>query len=85
MKGSDFILILFVASEMKAATINKYGDQSVLTDGDIERPKPGSDEILVRNSAVAANPVACEIRNGLGEMFRLHLPIVSRLRNGRHD
>jgi NADPH:quinone reductase-like Zn-dependent oxidoreductase len=70
---------------MKAVTINKYGDQSVLTYGDIERPNPRSDEILVRNSAVAVNPVDWEIRNGLGEMFRLHLPIVSRLRNRRHD
>jgi NADPH:quinone reductase-like Zn-dependent oxidoreductase len=47
---------------MKAVTINKYGDQSVY--GDIERPKPGLDEILVRNSAVAVNPVDWEVRNG---------------------
>ena len=61
---------------MKAVTISKYGDQSVLTYGNIERPKPGSDEMLVHNRAVAVNPVDWKIRNGLGEMFGLQLPIV---------
>jgi NADPH:quinone reductase-like Zn-dependent oxidoreductase len=61
---------------MKAVTISKYGNQSVLTYGDVERPKPKSDEILVRNRAVAVNPVDWKIRNGLGEMFGLRLPIV---------
>src|ERR1700757_2522357 len=61
---------------MKAVTISKYGDQSVLTYTDIERPKPKSDEMLVHNRAAAVNPVDWKIRNGLGEMFGLHLPIV---------
>jgi NADPH:quinone reductase-like Zn-dependent oxidoreductase len=61
---------------MRAVTISKYGDQSVLTYGDIERPKPKPDEILVHNRAVAVNPVDWKIRNGLGEMFGLQLPIV---------
>jgi NADPH:quinone reductase-like Zn-dependent oxidoreductase len=61
---------------MKAVTISKYGDQSVLTYADIERPKPKSDEILVHNAAAAVNPVDWKIRNGLGEMFGLQLPIV---------
>jgi NADPH:quinone reductase-like Zn-dependent oxidoreductase len=61
---------------MKAVTISKYGDQSVLTYGEIERPKPKSDEILVHNRAVAVNPVDWKIRDGLGEMFGLQLPIV---------
>ena len=61
---------------MKAVTINKYGDQGVLTYTDIERPKPKSDEILVHNAAAAVNPVDWKIRNGLGEMFGLRLPIV---------
>ena len=52
--------------ELKAVTISKYGDQSVLTYGDIKRPKPKSDEILVHNRAVALNPVDWKIRNGLG-------------------
>jgi NADPH:quinone reductase-like Zn-dependent oxidoreductase len=62
--------------KMKAVTISKYGDQSVLTYGDIERPKPKTDEILVHNRAIAVNPVDWKIRDGLGEMFGLQLPIV---------
>jgi NADPH:quinone reductase-like Zn-dependent oxidoreductase len=61
---------------MKAVTISKYGDQSVLIYGEIERPKPKSGEILVHNRAVAVNPVDWKIRNGLGEMFGLQLPFV---------
>lgn len=61
---------------MKAVTISKYGDQSVLNYTDIERPKPKADEILVHNFAAAVNPVDWKIRDGLGEMFGLHLPIV---------
>jgi NADPH:quinone reductase-like Zn-dependent oxidoreductase len=61
---------------MKAVTISKYGDQSVLTYANIERPKPKSDEILVQNSAAAVNPVDWKIRSGLGEVFGLQLPIV---------
>jgi NADPH:quinone reductase-like Zn-dependent oxidoreductase len=61
---------------MKAVTVSKYGDQSVLTYVDIERPKPKSDEILVHNGAAAVNPVDWKIRDGLGEMFGLQLPIV---------
>jgi NADPH:quinone reductase-like Zn-dependent oxidoreductase len=61
---------------MKAVTISEYGDQSVLTYADIERPKPKSDEILVHNGAAAVNPVDWKIRNGLGEMFGSQLPIV---------
>ena len=61
---------------MKAVTISKYGDQSVLTYTDIERPKPESDEILVHTRVAAVNPVDWKIRKGLGEMFGLRLPIV---------
>src|SRR6201997_1553717 len=61
---------------MKAVTISKYGDESVLTYANIERPKPKSDEVLVHNSAAAVNPVDWKIRDGLGEMFGLKLPIV---------
>ena len=66
--------------EMKAVTISKYGDQSVLTYGDIKRPKPKSDEILVHNRAVAVNPVDWKIRNGLGEMFGLRLCLAAKSR-----
>ena len=54
---------------MKAVTISRYGDQSVLTYGDVERPEPKSGEVLVQTRAAAVNPVDWKIRDGLGEMF----------------
>jgi NADPH:quinone reductase-like Zn-dependent oxidoreductase len=61
---------------MKAVTISQYGDQSVLTYVDIERPEPKSDEVLVQTRAAAVNPVDWKIRDGMGETFGLQLPIV---------
>ena len=61
---------------MKAVTISQYGDRSVLTYTDVECPEPKSDEVLVQTRAAAVNPVDWKIREGLGEMFGLHLPIV---------
>ena len=61
---------------MKAVTISEYGDRSVLTYTDVEWPEPKSDEVLVQTRAAAVNPVDWKIRDGLGEMFGLQLPIV---------
>jgi NADPH:quinone reductase-like Zn-dependent oxidoreductase len=61
---------------MKAVTINQYGDQSVLSYTEVERPEPKSDEVLVHTRAAAVNPVDWKIRDGLGEIFGLQLPIV---------
>ncbi len=61
---------------MKAVKINNYGDESVLNYTETERPKPTADEILVKVHAAGVNPVDWKIRNGLGEMFGLTLPII---------
>ena len=61
---------------MKAVIIGEYGDRSVLTYTDVERPEPKSDEVLVQTRAAAVNPVDWKIRYGMGEMFGLQLPIV---------
>ncbi len=61
---------------MKAVTINQYGDQNVLTYTEVERPEPKSDEVLVHTRAAAVNPVDWKIRDGMGEIFGLQLPIV---------
>jgi len=61
---------------MKAVAISQYGDQNVLTYSEVERPEPKSDEVLVHNRAAAVNPVDWKIRDGMGEMLGLQLPIV---------
>jgi NADPH:quinone reductase-like Zn-dependent oxidoreductase len=61
---------------MKAVTISQYGDHSVLTYADVERPELKSDEVLVQTRAAAVNPVDWKIRDGMGEMFGLKLPII---------
>jgi NADPH:quinone reductase-like Zn-dependent oxidoreductase len=61
---------------MKAVVINKYGDESVLNYTDVERPEPQADEVLIRVRAAGVNPADWKIRDGMGEMFGLKLPLV---------
>lgn len=61
---------------MKAIMINEYGDESVLNYTDVERPEPQNDEVLIKVHASAVNAVDWKIRDGLGEMFGLKLPMV---------
>ena len=61
---------------MKAVTINEYGDESVLKYTDVTRPKPKTDEILVKVHTAAVNPADWKIRDGMGEMFGFKLPLV---------
>lgn len=56
--------------------INEYGDKNVLNYTDVECPEPKADEVLVKIHVAAVNPVDWKIRNGLGEMFGLKLPII---------
>lgn len=50
---------------MKAAYINRYGGPWVLQVGDLPRPVPGPDDLLVRVHAASVNPVDHKIRAGL--------------------
>jgi NADPH:quinone reductase-like Zn-dependent oxidoreductase len=57
--------------------IPKYGSPDVFEFGEIDTPKPTSDQILVRVKSSSVNPVDCGIRAGLLKSFvQLKLPAV---------
>ena len=61
---------------MKAVRIKRYGNEEVVELADVERPTPGENQLLVKVRAAAVNPVDWKIRDGLGEMFGLKLPVI---------
>jgi NADPH:quinone reductase-like Zn-dependent oxidoreductase len=61
---------------MKAIKINEYGDESVLKYEEVEKPEPKADEILVKVKISSVNPVDWKIRDGMGEMFGMKLPMI---------
>lgn len=56
---------------MKAAYIEKTGSPDVITYGDLPKPKPAGNQVLVRVKAVAVNPIDTYIRSG---MYAAELP-----------
>lgn len=61
---------------MKAIVIHEYGKEDVLKYEEIEKPAPKADEVLIKVKIAAVNPVDWKIRDGLGEMFGLKLPMI---------
>ena len=61
---------------MKAILINEYGNENVLNYTDVERPELQADEVLVKVHVAAVNPADWKIRDGMGEMFGLKLPLI---------
>jgi NADPH:quinone reductase-like Zn-dependent oxidoreductase len=60
---------------MKAVRLHSFGGSEVLTIEDVDRPEPGSDEVLIRVRAASINPVDYKMRSGAYRRAELHPPL----------
>jgi alcohol dehydrogenase len=60
---------------MKAAQIKEYGDASVITINEVDRPAPTAGQVLVEVHASSLNPFDSSVRSGyMKEVIKLHFP-----------
>lgn len=60
---------------MRAVVLDRFGDPGVLRLGEVETPRPGAGEVLVRVHASGTNPVDAKIRQA-GAWAQIPLPAV---------
>jgi NADPH2:quinone reductase len=62
---------------MKAVIVESFGGAEVMRWGEIETPRPGPGEVLIRIRATAVNPVDWKIREGnLARLFPCKFPLI---------
>jgi len=62
---------------MKAVVLKEYGGVDNLLYEDVETPRPGEGEILVKVSSASVNPIDWKLRSGaLQEVFPLEFPAI---------
>jgi NADPH:quinone reductase-like Zn-dependent oxidoreductase len=62
---------------MKAVVLKAYGDVDQLSYEEVETPKPGSGEVLVKIAATSINPIDWKLRSGaVRERMPLELPAI---------
>jgi NADPH:quinone reductase-like Zn-dependent oxidoreductase len=62
---------------MKAVVLRAYGDADQLSYEEVERPRPGSGEVLVRIAAASLNPIDWKVRSGaMKEFMPLEFPAI---------
>jgi NADPH:quinone reductase-like Zn-dependent oxidoreductase len=62
---------------MKAVVLKAYGDVDQLSYEDVEKPRPGSGEVLVRIAAASLNPIDWKLRSGaMKEFMPLEFPVI---------
>lgn len=61
--------------KMKAVEIQGYGSNDVVEIREVDTPRPGAGELLVRVRAAGVNPIDWKIRNGAGQRLGMTLPI----------
>jgi NADPH:quinone reductase-like Zn-dependent oxidoreductase len=66
---------VIMAAKMKAVLIREYGDNDVVKVEDVDRPEPGTGEMLVKVHTAGVNPIDYKIRNGAGQRLGMTLPI----------
>lgn len=60
---------------MKAVEIRQYGSNDVVELREVEMPRAGAGELLVKVRAAGVNPIDWKIRGGAGERLGMTLPI----------